>query len=77
MLSILSKSYVGLMLYALLRNEVQLYMEELSDSLHLSNDKNKSKKQAEVQRILKHELLLYLITPYKINGHYQKLINII
>lgn len=44
MLSILSKSYVGLMLYALLRNEVQLYMEELSDSLYLSNDKNKSKK---------------------------------
>lgn len=44
MLSILSKSYVGLMLYALLRNEVQLYMEELSNSLHLSNDKNKSKK---------------------------------
>ena len=50
MLSILSKSYVGLMLYALLRNEVQLYMEELSDSLHLSNDKNKTKRAGKGRR---------------------------
>ena len=35
------------------------------------------KKQEEVQRMLQHELLLYLIMLYKIINSFQKLINII
>lgn len=50
--------------------------EELSYSLHLSNDKNKSKKARRSVKKLKLELLLYLIMLSKTINNYQKLINI-
>lgn len=52
-------------------------MEELSYSLHLSNDKNKSKKARRSVKNTETELLLYLIMQFKIISNYQKLINTI
>ena len=52
-------------------------MEELSYSLHLGNDKNKSKRQEEQQKLMILILLHLIIMLFKIISNYQKLINII
>ena len=53
------------------------FMEELSYSLHLSNDKNKTKRARQFARNNELMLLLLTIMQYKIINNYQKLINII
>ena len=52
-------------------------MKELGYSLHLSNDKNKTKRARQFAKKVKTTLLLLTIMQYKIINNYQKLINII
>lgn len=47
-------------------------MVELSYSLHLGNDKNKSKKQEKQQNLINQELLHLITIQYKIFNNFQK-----